>query len=186
MNPQLKQIEDEISRKVKEFAPENYTAFQKAVIAGDKIMFDPKTHQHMELVRNPESRKTPVETVAKGVTGLMWVMYRQSRQTMDLQVMIAAGTVLLMHAIDFAERGMRIQFDAQMIGDAAKTLAYLLMKKLGISPEQLNEAIQKGADEIQQHQAGGKGGQEQPVAPNNQGEEQPPPSGMLAQAGGQP
>jgi hypothetical protein len=167
----LKKIEAEITAKVQEHAPQNFAAFKKAVLAGDKIMFDPKTHQNMELVKNPATRSDPVNTIAKGVSGLMWLMYQQSRQTMDLQVMITAGIVLMTHAIDFAERGLGIQFDGKMIGDATQTLAYLIMKRLGISPEQLGEAIQKGAGEIKQQQGG-----QQP--------QQPTGSGMLAQQGG--
>jgi hypothetical protein len=173
MNPQLKQIEAELDAKVKQHAPEQYASFKKTVVAGDKIMFDPKTHQHMELVKNPNSRKNPVNTVANGVSGLMWVMYMQSRKTMRPEVLIMAGTVLLMHAIDFAERGLKIQFTPEMIGQATKTLAYILFKKLGISEDQLAEAIQKGASEIKQSRGG------QRAAP-----EQPAPEGMLAKAGG--
>lgn len=174
MKPQLKQIETELDAKVKQHAPEQYEAFKKAVLAGDKLMFDPKTHQHIELIKNPDSRRDPVNTVANGVAGMMWVMYRQSRQQMRPEVLIMAGTVLLMHAIDFAERGLNIQFSPEMIAQAAKTLAYILFKKLGISEEQLAEAIRKGAGEIKQSRG-------KPSA----GAEQAPADGMLAQAGGE-
>lgn len=176
MNPQPQQIEQEIDAKIQQHAPELYEAFKNAVRAGDKIMFDPKTHQNLEMIKNPETRKDPVNTIAKGITGLMWLMYQQSRQQMDLQVMIASGIVLLMHAIDFAERGLKITFDAKMIGDATQTLAYLLMKRLGISPEQLGEAIKTGAGEIKQHQAGQQPQQPAPAAPQ---QPQQPAGGLL-------
>lgn len=155
MNPKLKQIEEQLDAKVKQHLPDQYQAFKNAVMAGDKIMFDPKSHQNLELNKNPASRNDPVNTVAKGVAGLMWILYQQSRESMELEVLIVAGTVLLMHAIDFAERGLGIQFSDQMIADSTKALSYMLFKRLGISEEQLSEAIKQGAAEIQQHQQGG-------------------------------
>lgn len=179
INEALTKIEQGIESKV---LPKNKEAFLKAVIAGEKIMFDPKTHQNMELVKNPESRKDPVGTVAKGIAGLMWVMFMQSKQTMSYDTLIMSGIVLMTKAIDFAERGIGIAFTPQMIADTTKKMAELLMNKLGISPEQLNEAIQKGADEIQQqHQSGGD--QQlaaEPAPPAQPGQAQP--TGLLSQA----
>ena len=153
MNPILTSIEQEIKAKIEKFAPEVKDAYAKVVLAGDKIMFDTKTHQHMELVKNPESRKDPVNTVSSGVTGLMWVMYQQTKRKMDNRVLIMAGTAILMHAIDFAERGLGITFSQEMIAEAAQKLAYNLFKKLGISPEQIDAAVAEGAKQVQGAQA---------------------------------
>jgi hypothetical protein len=75
---------------------------------------------------------------------------------MKTEVLIMAGTILLTKAIDFAERGYGIQFDNAMIAQSTKILAEALFNKLGISPEQLSEAIQKGKGEIEAHQQGGQ------------------------------
>jgi len=145
INATLTKIEQGITEKV---TPENREAFQKAIIAGGKIMFDPKTHAHMEIVKNPAARKEPVKTVALGVSGLMWVMFMQSKRTMPIEVLIMAGTVLMTKAIDFVERGIGIPFDNDMIAQCTKILAESLFNKLGITPEQLNEAIQAGKQEM--------------------------------------
>jgi hypothetical protein len=116
-------------------------------------MFDEKTHANMELIRNPESRKNPTETIATGIAGLMWLMFQQSKQTMPIPILIMAGTTLMAEAIDFAERGMHIQFDNDMIAETTQLTSEHLFTKLGISQEQLKEAVQKGHDEINQNQA---------------------------------
>lgn len=149
MNPVLTSIEEEIKQRLIKFAPELQPAYEKVVLAGDKIMFDPKTHQHMELVKNPESRKNPVKTVSAGVTGLMWIMFQQSKQKMDYRVLVMAGTAILMHAIDFAERGMGITFTNDMIAQASQAMSYNLFKKLGITPDQIEQAVSEGAAKIQ-------------------------------------
>lgn len=148
MNKTLEQIEKEIESKV---TPKNKRAFTKAVIAGEKIMFDEKTHQNMELIKNPETRNQPVQTIAKGIAGLMWVMYMQSKKSMDFEVLILSSIVLMAKAIDFAERGLKIPFDNKMIADTTKLMAQMLFQRLGISPEQLQQAITDGAADIKQN-----------------------------------
>ena len=148
-NQTLQRIEKEIEAKV---PPDKRDGFLRTVIAGEKIMFDEKTHANMELVKNPEARKDPVRTIAQGIAGLMWLMFMQSKQKMPYEVMIFAGTVLMCKAIDFAERGLKIPFDNDMIAQTTKLLAEQLFTKLGITPEQLQEAINKGAQEIQDNQ----------------------------------
>jgi hypothetical protein len=143
MNPTLQKIRESISEKV---SPQNKEAFEKAVIAGNKIMFeDENTHSHLQIVQNPAGvRQNPPQAVAQGVSGLMWVLYMQSKQTMQYEVLIMAGVVMLCEAIDFAERGLGIPFDSKMIATATKILAESLFNRLNISPEMLQEAIQKG------------------------------------------
>ncbi len=148
MNQILTNIESGILAHV---SPENKQMLDKAVLAGQKIMFDPQTHANMELVKNPESRKTPVQTLSKGVAGLMWLMYMQSHKSMPPEVVVMAGTILMCKAIDFAERGLGIQFNNDMIAEAMKLLTEQLFTKMGVSPEQLQDAIQKGHNDIQSY-----------------------------------
>jgi hypothetical protein len=152
MNEILTRIKQEIAAKV---SPQNKEAFEKAVIAGNKIMFeDENTHSHLEIVKNPEGvRQNPPQAVAQGVAGLMYVMFMQSKQTMKYEVLIMAGVVLLCEAIDFAERGLGIQFDNKMIATATKILAENLFNKLGITPEILQDAIRKGQSAVQNQSA---------------------------------
>jgi len=143
MNETLTRIKQQIAEKV---SPQNKEAFEKAVIAGEKIMFeDENTHSHLEIVKNPAGvRQNPPQAVARGTAGLMWILFMQSKQTMRYEVLIMAGVVMLCEAIDFAERGLGIPFDNKMIAQATKILAESLFNKLGVTPEMLQEAIQKG------------------------------------------
>lgn len=150
MNPILVKVEQGISEKV---TSENRDAYDKAIIAGMKILFNEKSHPHMELIKNPESRKDPVNTISSGVAGLMWIMYMQSKKTMPIEVLIMTGVILMTKAMDFAERGLGIQITNEIVAATTKKLAENLFVKLGITPEQLNEAIMKGKQEIDDHQA---------------------------------
>jgi len=150
MNPLLTKITQDIEAKV---APENLQAYHKAVTAGLTIMFNPKTHQHLELVKNPESRKDPVRTLANGITGLVWLMFQQSKQSMKAEVLVMAAVTLFCHAADFAEQSYGIQLTNEQIAQATRILAENLMKKLGITPAQLQDAINKGGAHIKAQQS---------------------------------
>ena len=120
-------------------AAELMGALEDAVLAGNKIMFDPKTHAHLEIVKNPASRKDPVSTVSKGITGLCWIMYMQSKQEIDPQVLIMAGFILINDALDFVERGYGIKVDEQVLAETTKRFSEQIMEKLGITEEHLRE-----------------------------------------------
>lgn len=145
MNPILEKIIAGIEEHVK---PESKKAYDNTVLAGKKILFDPKTHSHMQLIANPESRKDPVGTISSGIAGLMWIMYRESNSTMKPDVMIMAGITLMCDVMDFAERGLGIQIDNQMVSATTKALTDQMSIKLKITPEQAHEAIMKGRSEI--------------------------------------
>ena len=53
INEMLIQIQKNIESKV---SPENKQRYEKTVLAAETLMFDPKTHQNMELVKNPDSQ----------------------------------------------------------------------------------------------------------------------------------
>jgi hypothetical protein len=154
MNPILEKIQNDIAEKVTDA---NKQGFVNAVKAGVKIMFDQNMNKQLELVKNPESRKKPVETIASGIAGLMWAMYKQSGNKMKPEVMVMAAVVLMAHAIDFCERSYDIPFDADMIAATGKLLAEKIFIKLGITQEQLQQAINQGSEEVSQYLAQGRG-----------------------------
>jgi hypothetical protein len=143
--------------------PEDKPSFDKIVLAGKKLLYDPKFHQNMELVKNPASRQQPVQTIARGVTGLLWIMYLQSQKSLKPTPLILAGCVLMCDVIDFAERSFNIQFNPQMVSDCWKLTMQEIYQKLGVSPQDLQDAINKNS---QQQGIGGLGPQGQGLAQN--------------------
>ena len=151
MNKVLTDIVQGVTDKV---PAQNKEQFDRVVLAGKKILFDPKFHANMELVKNPESRKNPVETISTGVAGLMELIYLQSNKKYAPNAVIMGGCVLMCEVLDFAERAYGIQINNQLVANTWKLTMDKVMKRLGITPEALQQAIQKGAKEIQDHQAG--------------------------------
>lgn len=175
MNPILAKIEQDIGAQVQ---PNDKQAFDNAVEAGKRILFDPSTHQNMELIKNPASRQDPVNTIANGVVGLGYLMYQQSKRTLPAGALIPACVVLICEVYDFSERGLGVTISKEIVARTVQAFMAQMFTKLGVSPDALHQAIIKGQGEIKQHLAS-KG---QPAAP---AQPAPAPGGMLAQ-GGQP
>ena len=152
-NEMLIQIQKNIESKV---SPENKQRYEKTVLAAETLMFDPKTHQNMELVKNPDSQSNLVETVSKGVSGLMWLLYQQSKKSLPAEVLIYAGTTTICKVLDFAERGLRLPVTPEIISQTTKRTTDRLFDHMGITPEQLKAAITQGKQEIEDYQQHGK------------------------------
>lgn len=154
MNPVLTKIESTIYEHV---SAENKHKLKDAVSAGMKMLFDDTTHANMQLVKNPASRTEPVKTISSGVAGLVYLMYLHSNKTMKPEVMIMSGTILMCHVFDFAERGLSMRITNDIISETTKSLSEQLFKKLGVTPERLQETVNQGHSELVNYQAkGGK------------------------------
>lgn len=150
INPILVKIQTEIEAKV---SPENKKAFEKANIAVEQIMFSPKTHANMQLVKRPEmARKDIVGTVSKGVSGLMWLLYVQSKKTMKPEILVMSGIIAITKALDFAERGLGIPITPEQIAKTTKICMETLFEKMGVTPDKLAEVIANGRKEIEDYQ----------------------------------
>jgi len=150
MNEMLTKIQQDIAAKV---TPANKNAFDKCNIAVDKMMFDPKTHSKLSMVKEPELvRQDLVGTISKGVAGLMWLLFVQSKKTMEEEVLILSGIIAATKALDFAERGLGIPITADQIADTVKAGMEIMFVKMGITPEQLNKAVADGKKEIDDYQ----------------------------------
>lgn len=150
MNPLLTTIITNITAHV---PPENKQEFDRVTLAGKKILFDPKFHANMELVKNPASRENPVDTISTGVTGLLWLLYLKSNKTLDPKSLVMAGAIFMCEVYDFAERAYQIPVTNETVAETWKQTCSKIFMKLGVTPEKLQEAIQKGKAEIEQHQA---------------------------------
>lgn len=125
-------------------AEELDASLERVVLAGNTIMFDPKTHANMELVRNPEAKKDPAGTISRGIAGLAWLMYVQSKKTIDPQVLVMAGLLLMCDALDFAERGLGVKVDENVLANTTQHYNEVLFAKLGITQAQLKQYISQG------------------------------------------
>lgn len=164
-NESLQKIDEQLRAKVD---PKNQKYFRKVVLAGLKAMYSKETNKDMLMVSDPKTfLKDPVSNMVKGIEGLMWTLYTHSGPEKDqdpqmpLDVLILAAMILMVNAMDYAEKTLKVQFTNDMIADATLKLNERIYQHLKISPQQMSEAIQAGHDEIEKS----KGMLQQPGQP---------------------
>lgn len=131
--------------------PENMKApFQRVVLAGLKVMFDPQTHQ---LMLKELAGPAPLpQKLGLGITGLIALLFQQAQRGIPPQLLIPAGLVLLAHAVQFVQQsGERVS--AQEFGQASQIFIDRLLTEFKVDPARVAAA---GARGQAQAAAGGK------------------------------
>lgn len=108
---------------------------QRIVVAGMKVMFDPKTHQ---LMLDSLNGPGPLgQKLGQGIAGLMGVLVRESQGSMPPDLLIPAGLVLMGHAADFmAKAGMPVT--DQDVGQGMEVMIDTVLRANKIDPARVD------------------------------------------------
>lgn len=132
-------------REKLELPPELKDAYERVVLAGMKVMFDPQTH---EMALKALEGEGPVEQrLAQGIAGLMGTLIDQSNKTMPPQVVIPAGIELLVAAGDYLRESGADPIDDQQIGEAMALFVQIVLEQAGADPTELQAMLQGGMGE---------------------------------------
>lgn len=112
--------------------PELQNAYERVVVAGMKVMFDKSSHQ--SALEQLQGEGPVSERLGKAVAGLMVLLFKQSNQTMPPQVIIPAGTDLLIRAADFLKKSGSEQVTDQDVGEALSIMIETILTKFGLDP----------------------------------------------------
>lgn len=135
--------EDEISpeqvRKDMKMPPELQNAYERVVVAGMKLMFSKETHKYM--LKQLESDAPMSEKLGNGIAELMIALFLQSNRTMPPQVIIPAGTELVVQAADFIKKSGLAKVTNRDIGDGIQIMMSQVFRQFGIDPDKLFQKI---------------------------------------------
>jgi hypothetical protein len=132
-------------REKLELPPELKEAYERVVLAGMKVMFDPQTH---EMALKAIQGEGPVEQrLAQGIAGLMGTLIDQSNQTMPPQVVIPAGIELLVAAGDYLRESGADPITDEQIGEAMAQFVQIVLEQAGADPTELQAMLQGGMGE---------------------------------------
>lgn len=115
-------------------------AFKRIVDAGAAVVYDKKLFP--QLIKGVEDSENPIETVADGMIGILGILFNQSRRTMPVDTMVSAGMALLIDALDFMEQAGIAKIGNAELAQATKFYINSLLPKLGVTPDQLGQALQ--------------------------------------------
>lgn len=123
--------------------PQLQKAYEKIVLAGMKVMFDPQTH---EMALQQLDGEGPIEDrLSTGIMGLMAILWQQSNQTMPPQLIVPAAVALYLQAVEFLKKSGEEITPEQLSGGLVKTIT-LLLEKFGVDPKQIQQLFGGGAD----------------------------------------
>lgn len=118
-------------------------AYQKIVVAGMKAA---QKDGAQSLLAQLRQSKDPVTDAGKGAASLMFVLRKNSRDTMPINAMVPAGATLMLVALDFLDKTGTIKIGKPEITTASKAYTDTIFKGLGVSPQMLikgHESVDK-------------------------------------------
>ena len=116
-------------------------AFQKAVLAGEKIMYSPGG---MKVFKEIVAKSPDIPSnVAEGAAKVMREMMIQSKMTISMKVDVPAATVRMCEGLDFVEKAGKIQVTNDVVAEATKDLGAYMMKIVGVTADKLNQMQQQ-------------------------------------------
>jgi hypothetical protein len=153
--------------------PQLKDAYERVVLAGMKIMFDPSTHQ---MAMKTLAGDGPIdERLAKGIAALMGTLIKESNGTMPPPVVIPAGIELIAAAGDFLKKSGEQITDDDIAGAMADFVQIIFQQGGAKKPEDMRAMLASAV-------AGGKAPQGPSPAAGPQAPAEPP-QGLIAQQG---
>ena len=166
-NPLLQQTEQAIQAKIQ---PQYQNAFQRTVTAGLTIMYSPQSHQiTMAQLTKPGD---PAHNVSEGAAKLVGILYKQSKNTMPIQIMAPAAMIFMCEGLGFLEQSGKLQVNPQILSSATHDTAAYVLKLMGVSQQQMHTVIAHGRAQ-KEAAAGPQSTPQAPVPPT------PPQSGGI-------
>ena len=151
MNQLLEQTKRDILQKKPELRP----VIDKIVKAGQEVMFSKETRGM--LTKQLANGISP-EAIGAGIAKLMGILFNQSKNTMPMQAMAPAATVLLCDALQFLEDAGAVTVDKNLLTDSTKAMGSSLLQLFGVTPEKLQGMVNKAQPQQPGIVAQAKGG----------------------------
>lgn len=138
--------------------------FDKIVLSGMRIMFDPQSkHMTDEMLE----KDGPLATrLSEGIITLIYLLYERSNKTLPPQLIVPATLVLTLEAFRYVQESKDPEATKEVLGEAVADAVQGVMDRFGATQDKLPALLKA--------QQGGQPG----AAP------QPEPGGLLAAATG--
>lgn len=129
----------EVVRSNMQIPPDLQRAYDKTVLAGMKLMFSKETHQ---LMLKEFEREGPLaKRLGEGVAGMLLMLFQESNRSLPPQVLIPAGTDLLVQAADFVKKSGLEKVTNKDIADGLEIMIGVLFDKFGISTDKVLQMV---------------------------------------------
>lgn len=137
-NRQEELTPDKVNAQIK-MPPELQEAYDRVVVAGMKVMFSKETNA--KVLKAIEGEGPISKRLGVGIAGLIATLFKQSNNTIPPQVIIPAGTNLLIQAADFLKRSGTEQITNEDIGEALQVMMNTVLDMFGADPQKVVGAL---------------------------------------------
>lgn len=147
MNPLLTQAEEQIYAALN--PPQLKTAVDKVVAAGKKVMYSEESRdlllEQLQELNGPDNAD---EVIGAGIAKLIGILFNQSKNTIPMEVLTPAATLLLLDALDLVENTGKLEVTPDSLAECMQSMASNFLQLFGVTPDKLQEYM--GAAEAQQ------------------------------------
>ncbi len=128
-------------------SPQAQAAYDRVVLAGMKILYDPATNPHI-LAMLRAGQIAPAQTVARVVVLIIEQMDKISKNTMPTEVVLPAASELLMDVGQLAEKAGIFPFPLQVAFKAMQGLVIGLAQYFGVSLQEIQGLVHQANPEV--------------------------------------
>lgn len=133
-NPLLQQAEEKIETGL---APETAQNVAKIVVAGMHAALDKGPNSILaQLKQSPD----PISDAAKGAVSLVMILRKEARGVMPLKALVPAAMILLIKALNFADRAGIVKVGQPELVRATHIFTDTIFARLGITKQGLQNA----------------------------------------------
>jgi hypothetical protein len=112
---------------------------QRMVKAGLKIIYNQNIFQ--KLTRELRQSKDPAGDAARGAVFVLQMLAQRARGTAKPQVLVQAGVLLMLDALDFLEQAGLLKVDATTLDHATQEYVEAVLPAVGISHDRMNQTL---------------------------------------------
>ena len=138
--PLLEQLKRDIEAKV---PPEQKRDFLAIVVAGLKLMYDPRAHEVAVKDLDAALKKYPLPmAVAIGTLQVLAVVARESRGTIQVAPAISAAMVLMAYVWEFVQVQRQVQVTPAMVSTSSRVVVACTLQFFGIDKDKLAQGVE--------------------------------------------
>lgn len=141
--------------------PQLQTMFDKVVLSGMRIMFDPQSHK---MMLDQLNQPGPMEKrISDGIISLMYMLWTKSNQSIPPQLIVPATLVLTLRAFQFLQQSHDPEATPAVMGEAVAQAVQGVMDRFGATQDKLPQLV-KGQGAAQPGAASPAAGAAAPAA----------------------
>lgn len=119
--------------------PQLQTVFDKVVLSGMRIMFDPQSHK---MMLDQLNQPGPMDKrISDGIISLMYMLWTKSNHGIPPQLIVPATLVLTLRAFQFLQQSHDPEATPAVMGEAVAQAVQGVMDRFGATEDKLPQLV---------------------------------------------